>query len=348
MRRRGVALVLAGLLVAAVVVVVVGVRWFTRPGAQVPAEAVVGAEARVVVRIGDLAEDPGAVAAFERFLQVVDRIEGTAEPGTLAGPLELLARLERRYGHLPFGERRDWLPREAVLVLETDPLTGAAGAVAAVNLRGYTRPLEGLVAREAARGAPGAGQRGPGGSTIYRGPGGHVAFLGGTLVVADERPRLERALRRLATLDPAPGAADGPAAGETGAIDVRVLPGTRPPAAWVGRVGELLPEAPRLHAWLEAAAAEGLLPSGVKEAALLVEVASLDRLAATWTLYPVPAEDVEPVLAAAEELLADLAAELRAAGLELRWSVGESDGRAGGEVELRGLEALVERFLATR
>jgi hypothetical protein len=223
----GCAIVGGLLIMAGVAAFVFGMYWLTSPGRQYPTAAVASPESQGVVRVGDLAGDPGARAlmtALFRRMQEASQAEGPQLPSWLRN----LQAQQARQGI------SQWLPREATASLEPDA-EGTPRLILAANMRGFVRPIR-LALEQAAKNDRKASVTHHGDHEILNtGTETAMCFMDGTLVVSYHPDSMGAALDRL-----------GSATTTATAPSDRVVPGK-----W------------DLHGWLSGSPAAGLLASAL-------------------------------------------------------------------------------------
>lgn len=169
-----------------------GMYWLTSAGRQVATGAVAGPKSQGVIRVGDLAADPGARALLSAFFLRMQ------QAGASHQPIQLPAWIRNMQAQQARQSVSQWLPREATVSLEPDHL-GGTHVVVAANLRGFVRPIR-LAVTQSMKGDPKARITRHGDHEILNlGGGGAICFMGGTLVVGNQAAALPAVLDRLST-----------------------------------------------------------------------------------------------------------------------------------------------------
>jgi len=208
--------VLGGLLiVGGAVAFILGMYWLTSPGRQYATSALASPQSHGVIRVNDLAADPGARALLTAFVKRVQ------EAGQGPGQPQLPAWIRNLQAHQARQGVSQWLPREATVSLEPDD-EGVPRIVLAANLRGFVRPIR-LALTQATKSDRKARITRHGDHEILNVSGDvAVCFLDGTLVVSYHPKAMAPALDRLAA-----GSLPSPA-------DARTLPGPWDATGWLG------------------------------------------------------------------------------------------------------------------
>lgn len=191
----GCALVGGLLILAGIGSCIFGMYWLTTPGRQVATGAVASDESQGVIRVGDLAADPGARALMTAWFQRMQEAGSAHQPVQLPAWIRNLQAQQARQGI------SQWLPREATISLEPDAERVTRVALA-VNLRGFVQPIR-LAFTQASKGDPKTRVRSHGDHEIVGlAGGGAICFLGGTLVVAHHPDAMPAILDRLQAAGP--------------------------------------------------------------------------------------------------------------------------------------------------
>lgn len=188
------------LILAAVVAGGIGAFWFFSPGEQVATERIVGEESLGVVRMNELATDPGTQELLTKVGQALTDLNRRQQEAVLPDEMKWLTRFQRPTSAREFNR---FIPKEATLVFE--PAADADGApelVFAANFRTMVRPIKAMIALMA-RGESAEGFRTEyRGNDVYlipldKGETAPVTFVGSTFLVASSRTSLERAVDRI-------------------------------------------------------------------------------------------------------------------------------------------------------
>jgi hypothetical protein len=318
-------LVLAGLLVFTF-----GMYWLLGSGRQAPTAAVAGPRSVGVVRVADLAADPGARALLGELMARAQN----PPPGAPQLP-KFLRDMQAAQARQGVGQ---WLPREATLSFEPQQ-DEAFGFSAAVNLRGMVQPLKFGMMRALSRG---------GGNTVSRHgrhelvafeKSGALCFMDGTVVFAADVPRLTQALDRLEPAIEKGAPALHPA---------RTLPGRWDVSGWFAQPladtalrGLLAEPGQAIGTILRLSEDEPDSPPGVRELRFGVDFRSTSDAQVVLDLAIADAAEVEPALTAV--LRGRLALE---PGLEATVTPTVAGDRVRYEIELHDLDEVIGRRLA--
>lgn len=307
-----------------------GMYWLTSAGRHYPTAAVAGPQTQGVVRVGDLAADPGArslLAAVFKRVQDVGQRDGQPQ---LPAWIRNLQAQQARQG------LSQWLPREATMSLEPDD-EGVSRIVLAANMRGFVQPIR-LAVTQAMKGDKKASVSHHGGREILNvSRDVAICFMDGTLVVSYHPSAMTPALDRLAAASAAPRRADE-----------RALPGKWDVNGWLqGEAGAALlgyllepdhedaPEELDVNSFLETFRdiRFGIDVESEDDARVLAEIAFVDADAATGT---------QPWLASG---VARLRERMESSGLSSTATDSLDGDRVRYELKLHGLEAAFGRMI---
>jgi hypothetical protein len=194
--------ILGGLVIlAGMAAFIFGLYWLTSAGRHYPTAAVASPRTHGVIRVGDLAADPGARALLAGLFRRVQ------EAGQRDGQPQLPAWIRNMQAQQARQGISQWLPREATISLEPDA-EDVPRIVLAANLRGFVQPMRLAITQT---------MKGDRKSTITRhgkhevlsfGSDVSLCFMDGTLVVSYHTAAMAAALDRLAAASPSPRPAD--------------------------------------------------------------------------------------------------------------------------------------------
>lgn len=206
-------LILAGLAVFAL-----ATYWLLGSGKQAPTAAVVGPGSIGVVRIADLASDPGARALIGEFM-----VRAQSAPGAGTQLPQWLRNLQASQAQQGVSQ---WLPREATLSVEPHA-DDDGGFTAAFNPRGYVRPIRLALMHAFSSDPKNVVSRHGRYEIVGLQKSGALSFMDGTIVLAPDVPRMRATLDRL---EAAAKAGRAPAPDPS-----RTLAGTWDVSGWLDR-----------------------------------------------------------------------------------------------------------------
>lgn len=316
------------LVVAAIVAGGLGMFWVFSPGEQIATDRIVGEGVTGVVKMHELADDPGVEALVTKALREFNEINRRQQEEALPEDLRWLARLQRQPSAR---DLRQFIPKEATLVFEPAPVGEDAPFVVALNPRTMVRPFKALFALASRADENEEIRTEHRGHTIYRfdeDDGGALAFVEGTVLFSNSRAALARAIDRVED-------------GLAGSVD----PGERlgrdiPEGTWdavgvlgndAGLVADLLGDREAVEASVEDEVRFGL------------DVVSADeiRLAAFVKGSPKTRALLDARLGEWREQAADK-------GLELDARVADRGGELEVELRLTGIETAIERVVVIK
>lgn len=188
------------LILAAVIAGGFGAFWVLTPGEQIATERIVGGDSLGVVRMNELATDPGTQELLTRLGKAMTDFNRRQQEAVLPDEMKWLSRFQRDASARDFNR---FIPKEATLAFEPDgDGDGAPDLVFAANFRTMVRPIKAMISLMA------RGEGAEGFHTEYRGydvylfPIEHgetvpVTFVASTLIVASSRAGLEAAVDRV-------------------------------------------------------------------------------------------------------------------------------------------------------
>lgn len=163
--------------------------WLVSAGRQAPTAAVVGPRSAGVVRVSDLAADPGTRALVGEFM-------ARAESASAGGGPQLPKWMRDMQAAQARQGITQWLPREATLTFEPGA-DGDFGMSAAVNPRGMVLPFRLALMPALSREKDATVSRHGRHQLIAFRKSGALCFMDGTIVWAADAERLRAALDRL-------------------------------------------------------------------------------------------------------------------------------------------------------
>jgi hypothetical protein len=200
------------LIVAGLAAFALAMYWLLGSGKQAPTAAIVGPGSIGVVRVADLASDPGARALMGEFMA-----RAQSAPG--AGPQlpQWMRNLQASQAQQGVSQ---WLPREATLSVEPQA-NDDVGFTAAFNPRGYVRPIRLALMHGFSSDPKNVVSRHGRYEIIGLQKSGALSFMDGTIVLAPDVPRMRATLDRLeAAAKAGPTPAPDPSRTLAGAWDV--------------------------------------------------------------------------------------------------------------------------------
>ena len=194
------------------------IYWLVSAGRQAPTMAVVGPQSAGVVRVSDLAADPGTRALVGEFM-------ARAQSASSSGGPQLPKWLRDMHAAQARQGISQWLPREATLSFEPRE-DGTFGMSAAVNPRGMVQPFRLALMPALSRERDATVSRHGRHQLVAFRKSGALCFMDGTIVWAPDAARLRAALDRLE-----PAVKNGPPAPDP----ARTLPGQWDVSGWFDR-----------------------------------------------------------------------------------------------------------------
>ena len=186
----------AALVLLAVLGVGFGSMWLFTPGEQVATDVIATDSSLGVVRLHELADDPGAQELLSRVLQRVDEAGRRQQREQLPESLRWISDLQTQQSN-PAGVNM-LIPKEMTIAYEASEDGSSIDFAVAANPRTMVRVFKtmlGLISRGESNKV----------RSDYRGHAGyvleqeaHLAFVGSTVVFATSRYALERAIDRVA------------------------------------------------------------------------------------------------------------------------------------------------------
>jgi hypothetical protein len=206
-------LILAGLAVFGL-----AMYWLMGSGRQAPTAAIVRPGSIGVVRVSDLASDPGARALIGEFMA-----RAQSAPGAGTQLPQWLRNLQAAQAQQGISQ---WLPREATLSVEQQA-DDDVGFTAAFNPRGYVRPIRLVLMHAFSTDPKNVVSRHGRYEIVGLQKSGALSFMDGTIVLAPDVPRMRATLDRL---EAAARAGRAPAPDPS-----RTLAGTWDVSGWLDR-----------------------------------------------------------------------------------------------------------------
>lgn len=195
----GCALGCGGLLITFLIAASIGTYWFITPGEQVATANIVGEESVGLVRITELADDPGIEALLGNVLERVDQLNRRQQQRTLPESMQWITQFQRTAKASDFHK---FLPKDATLILE-QASTGEAGdsepeLVLAANFRTMVRPLKALLSLiNRSEGQANLSSEYRGHDIHHFSADGIASFVGSTLLIASSEAALHKAIDRV-------------------------------------------------------------------------------------------------------------------------------------------------------
>lgn len=312
------------LIVGALVAGGLGFFWVYSPGEQIATDRIVGDGVAGVVKLSEVADDPGVQALLTKVLRTVNEVNRRQQEDTLPESMRWLARLQRQ----PSGrDLRNLIPKEATIVFEPAAAGEDAPFVVAVNPRAMVRAFKAmldLASRADENEEIRAEHRG---HRIYlmgkNDDDGALAFVAGTVLFSNSRAALERAIDRIE---------DGPAtAADVGQRLGRDLPeGDWDAVGVLGNQGGLVSDLLGDREALEAPAGD--------ELRFGIDVVSADEIRLTAVAAGSP--DLRPLV---EERLAEIERQAAEWGIAVESQVVDRGGELVTELRFTGIEAAIDR-----
>ncbi len=195
--------VLIGCAVGCGVLVVIGILaaaggayWFFSPGEQVATDAIASDDSLAVVRMDELADDPGAQALLTKILVDFDEANRKQQQEDLPESMRWISNLPRQSP-----SSRDlnmYIPKEVTVTLERSEVGDSPNFVVAANLRTMVRPIKAFLA------LAGRGENDPHFHSQHRGHDVYrmehnavVGFVENTLLFSDADSAMEQAIDRI-------------------------------------------------------------------------------------------------------------------------------------------------------
>ncbi len=178
-----------------------GTLWLFSTPEQAATDAIVGADSLAVVRLHELADDPGTQALLDKLLERLDEVNRQQQEENLPPSMRWLSDLQSQQRSTA-KDMNPIIPREMTIVFERDPGDeDTPRFVVAANPRMMVRLFKttlGLVGRLGDGEQISSEYRG---HEVYHfgGDEGALAFVRGTVLFSDSRAVLETAIDRLET-----------------------------------------------------------------------------------------------------------------------------------------------------
>lgn len=344
-------------IVIAVVAVALGTVWIFAPGEQIATARIAGEDSLGVIRLDELAGDPGTQALLTRVLTRFDEINRERQREDLPPSLRWLSDLQDQQSNQAQGLNL-LIPKEMTLTLESAAAESAGDGedvdlVVAANPRTMVRLFKGMfgLIGRLEEGERRIAHRYRGHAVYELEDDAVIAFVRSTFLFATSAGALERAIDRVAT-DRIESASDP--AGESARGYLRAIP----PGEWdvEGALGSDAGLVEGILRWLSADVEDdgGATAAGVEE--LLeragadlhlgfgLDVASADEVSGRTVLEcgdPGAAAEWHRALGERFEALRARAAET---GLELETDARVDGSRVVTELRLTGIEALIDEI----
>lgn len=174
-----------------------GAYWFFSPGEQVATGQIVGEDSVALVRLNELATDPGTQALLTTFLRALDKVNRRQQEQILPESMRWLTRFQRSSKASDFNR---FIPREATLVVEMPEGATDPAVVVAVNFRTMVRPVKAmfaLIGRSEGREDFHSRYRDYDVYRLSQDDDAFVSFVGSTLLFASAEPTLRTAIDRI-------------------------------------------------------------------------------------------------------------------------------------------------------
>ncbi len=328
----------AALILVAVLGVSFGTMWFFTPGEQMATEVIADDGSLGVVRLHELAEDPGTQQLLTRVLERINEAGREQQREQLPPSLRWISDFQ--------GQQSDTagvnmlIPKEMTIAYEEAEDGSGVDFVAAANPRTMVRMVKtmfSLVSRGDDAGQMRSDYRGHAAYELEE--GAHLAFVRSTVLYASSRRALERAIDRLAKdrIEAGGAAAAGTATGFDFSASI-------PPGEWdvEGGIGN---ETGLLDGLLEdlmaPAGAEATLAGEDLRLGFGLDVVSADELTGQTVLDCADRQAAEHWLAVLEERGTELRESAAERGLELELETRVEGHRVLTEIELLGLAELI-------
>ncbi len=333
----------AVLILVAILGVSFGTMWFFTPGEQVATDAIVDDSSLGVVRLHELAEDPGTQQLLARVLERINEAGREQQREELPPSLRWISDFQAQQSDTAGVNML--IPKEMTIAYEEAEDGSGVDFVVAANPRTMVRMFKtmlSLISRGDESGEVRSDYRGHSAYTLEE--GAHLAFVRSTLLFASSRRALERAIDRVA--------GDSAADGATATADVASAPELQawiPPGDWDVE-GALGNEAGLVDGLLEDLeppgdeASEDLGSRGGGEDLRLgfgFDVVSADEITGRVVLECGDRQAAERWRAAIERRYQELLDEASERGLELSLEARVDGDRVLTELELRGLDDLI-------
>ena len=194
----------AAILLGAVLAITFGTMWVFTPGRQSATEVIAGEDSLGVVRLHELADDPGTQDLFTRVLERIDEANRRQQREQLPEAWRWVSDLQGRRTD-PSGLNM-MIPREMTIAFEKSAGGEGVDFVVAFNPRTMVRMFKailGLVGRAEEQEL----RSDHAGHPVYRfDDSSHLAFVDSTVLFSDSAAALERAIDRLEGAKAAGGA----------------------------------------------------------------------------------------------------------------------------------------------
>jgi hypothetical protein len=321
-------------ILAGAAVVVFGMYWLTTPGRHYATTAVASPQSQGVIRVGDLAADPGARALLTTFFKRMQEAQQREGQPQLPAWMRNLQAQQARQGI------SQWLPREATVTMEPDA-EAVPRIVLAANMRGFVQPIR-LAITQAMKGDRKSSITRHGKHEVLNfGSDTSLCFMDGTLVVSYHPSVMTPALDRLAEAGSSPRPPDE-----------RGLPGPWDATGWLDEATGTGVLVGLLSQSDDPFSGAGAPLSALRDIRFGIDVESADGALVTTQIAFTDAEGA----AAAQPWLAEGVARLRqrleSSGLGSTVTDSMEGDRVRYEVRLTGLEAafvrMIERHERTR
>ena len=328
----------AALILVAVLGVAFGTMWFFTPGQQVTTDVIAGEDSLGVVRLYELAEDPGTQALISGVLERIDAAGREHQREQLPPSLRWISDMQAQQSNA--ASLNMLIPKEMTIVYEESEDGSDVDFVAAANPRTMVRFFKTMIGW-ISRSEDGKARADYAGHEAYvMDPNAHLAFVESTVLFASSRHALERAIDRIET------------GTEAGAPPSFELAATIPDGDWdvegvadnqTGLIESLLLDVAPDD---ETAEAPSVLAGGDLRLGFGFDVVSAGEVVGRTVLECDDRQATERWRQILEERFQDLREEAAERGLEME-AITRADGRRViTELRLLGLEqALAEAFI---